>query len=74
MIPCAEFPSPNNPDSTGRGRLQLMPQLTLPVEHIETDVEIADVDIGVRPEQPQSEAQHDPRRHRTRAVAYDAPN
>ncbi|MFM7990439.1 MAG: hypothetical protein ACKPKO_65090, partial [Candidatus Fonsibacter sp.] len=36
MIPCAEFPDPTKSDSVGRGRLQLMPQLTLPVEHLET--------------------------------------
>ena len=74
MIPCAEFPSPTKSDSVGRGRLQLMPQLTLPVEHVETEIEIEGVSGSVFPEQQQSEVQPDSRRHRTRAVAYDAPN
>ena len=74
MIPCAEFPSPIAPDAVGRGRLQLMPQLTLPVEHVETEIGMGGVSSGALPEQLQLETQHDPRRHRTRAVAYDAPN
>ena len=37
MIPCAEFPSSTALETTGRGRLQLTPQLALPVEHIEME-------------------------------------
>ena len=67
MIPCAEFTSPNVLESTGRGRLQLTPQLALPVEHIEVDVSAGNVSqelvqgwaVGPR---------------RTRAVVYDTPN
>ena len=37
MIPCAEFPSHTALETAGRGRLQLTPQLALPVEHIEVE-------------------------------------
>ena len=67
MIPCAEFASSTVLESTGRGRLQLTPQLALPVEHIEVDVSAGNVSqelvqgwaVGPR---------------RTRAVVYDTPN
>ena len=39
MIPCAEFPSSSTTDSTGRGRLQLTPQLSLPVMDVEVSRE-----------------------------------
>ncbi|MFM7982511.1 MAG: hypothetical protein ACKPKO_24635, partial [Candidatus Fonsibacter sp.] len=74
MIPCAEFLDPTKSDSVGRGILQLMPQLTLPVEHLETEIEIEGGSGNILPEQQQSEVQPDSRRHRTRAAAYEAPN
>ena len=43
MIPCAEFPSSTAPDLTGRGRLQLTPQLAIPVEQMEVDLSAWDV-------------------------------
>ena len=67
MIPCAEFPSSTASESTGRGRLQLTPQLALPVEQIEGDLSAGEVSQELVPMWAVG-----PRR--TRAVAYDTPN